>query len=1137
VAFHPRENAEPLAGYLLCHRIGIGGYGEVWKVSAPGGLTKAIKFVHGQLGDDRGDRELKALGRIKEVRHPFLLSLERFDVVDGQLFIVSELADRSMMDRFRECRDAGAPGIPRAELLGYLADAADALDYMSDKHALQHLDIKPENLLLVGGRVKVADFGLVKDLRDKHCTTIGGVTPVYATPEAFDGKASRQSDQYSLAIVYQEMLTGVLPFPGATTAQLAAQHLHSPPLLSALPVSDRPVIARALSKQPEARFATCREMVDRLLRLEHAGAPTAGVSSSADADRNRVAAREDESPDDRLESAGEARQATVVLRSTPSGASIDETSRDRHRARPQSPDLPRPAASLPLEPLEANGASGPRPTLFLGIGGAAAEVLRGLRQRLTRRFGEREELPAIRFLLFDTDPVTLRSAEQGGEAALAADETLYLPLRKPADYRNASDKLLSWLSRRWLYNIPRSLRTDGLRPLGRLAYVDHAAKIARRLHQSLADMTLPEAIERTSRTIGAPARDVAPRVFIISSICGGTGGGMLLDMAYTVRRTLGDMGLPADGVSGVMLHVTFQKSQANDLRKANAYAVLTELNHFMEGGGAFRSGPTEILPAGELSEPPFSDAYLVELGQEMDDAAFQAAAERVAHYLYLDAATACGAALDRCRLLSRQRAEVENQPPRLRSFGLATVACEKFALVTAEADAFCRRLVERWHGDSLPDLRPEKPTFGLDELTRRLAAVADKALGCAADVYFRNLVAQCSSRSAGGDGPRSEALRRVNAVLGVAGPAEPSQSAATSRVEEEVREGARSLATATATGITQSISSLLDTPKARLPAATLAVNMFQEHLRDLRQAAEQGFAQYQTLATEIAATLQRGEAGHAGHRWLGIFGGPASDSEPRLLEYCHARLQTIIHRHLVVAIQSVASGLASFLEQLVRLRPRLEELSRRFAVTSVEGLDRPSAGPSSTAAPGGLPRLREQEPLVEFEQAFQREVIDRQGGLLALAAGDDEVWASLATELRDRARRLVFDALDDIDAAKSLLERHPNPAMLAQSLREAAGQASLAVRCGEARTRLLAVVPRGRNGERLATVIRDAMPDVALTLFDADSDLVLCREGEDVSLLRAATALIDDRPDFAAAARRVHTRTDVSWMPLAVGGE
>lgn len=1134
MAFHPRENAEPLAGYVLCHRIGIGGYGEVWKVSAPGGLTKAIKFVHGQLDDDRGARELKALGRIKEVRHPFLLSLERFDVVDGQLIIVSELADMSLMDRFRECRDAGVAGIPRAELLGYLSDAADALDYMSDKHALQHLDIKPENLLLVGGRVKVADFGLVKDLRDKHCTTIGGVTPVYATPEAFDGKASRQSDQYSLAIVYQEMLTGALPFPGATTAQLAAQHLHSQPLLSALPDGDRPVIARALSKNPEARFATCREMVDRLLRPEIAAILTPAVSDPAEAGTSFVAATVDdaivpEATSDGDNSAGEPRQRTVALRSTPCGANL-ETSHDRARARPQ-PHPPRAIMSRPLEPLEPSEAVGPRPTLFLGVGGAAAEVLRGLRQRLTRRFGSRDNLPALRFLMFDTDPTTLRAAEQGGEAALMGEETLYLPLRKPADYRNASDKLLSWLSRRWLYNIPRSLRTDGLRPLGRLAYVDHATKIERRLRQALETMMLPDSMTRTSQTIGLPPREEAPRVFIVSSICGGTGGGMLLDLAYSLRRMLGELHLPADGLCGVMLHATFQKSQANDLRKANAYAVLTELNHFMDGGGAFRAGPTEILPAGELSEPPFSDAYLVELGEELDDAAFRAAAERVAHYLYLDAATACGAALDRCRLLSRHRAKIDNQPPQLRSFGLATVACEKFGLVTAEADALCRRLVERWHGDSLPDVRPEKPTFGLEELTRRVAAVADKALGCPADVYFRNLLAQGSAQTASGDAPR-----RVHAVLGAPAGSEPSPSAATSRVEEEVREGARQLATATATGITQSIAELLDTPRARLPAALLAVSMFQEHLRDLRQAAEQGLAQYQAQSVEIAAGLQRGEPGHSGHRWRALFGGSSTDAEPRLLEYCHARLQAIIHRHLVLAIQSVTGGLTAFHERLMHLRPRFEALSRRFATANDDGKGQPQAAASDPATDGRLPRLREPELLVEFEQTLQREVIDRRGGLLALAAADDDAWLSLATELRDRARHLALEALDDHDAAKFLLERHPSSTALAGSLREAAEQASLAVRCGDVRTRLLAVVPRGRNGERLAAVIRDGMPDVALTLFDADSDLVLCREGEDVSLLSAATALIDDRPDYAAAARRVLTRTDVSWIPLEVVG-
>src|SRR5207248_8859797 len=170
--------------------------------------------------------------------------------LDDQLLIITELAERSLLDRFNECCQAGRWGIPRKELLGYIRDAAEALDYMSETHGLQHLDIKPQNLLLVGGRVKVADFGLVKDLVGTSVTATGGVTPVYAPPEAFDGRVSRHSDQYSLAIVYQEMLTGVRPFPGTTVMQLAQQHMNGRPLLDPLPPPDRPTIARALSKVP-----------------------------------------------------------------------------------------------------------------------------------------------------------------------------------------------------------------------------------------------------------------------------------------------------------------------------------------------------------------------------------------------------------------------------------------------------------------------------------------------------------------------------------------------------------------------------------------------------------------------------------------------------------------------------------------------------------------------------------------------------------------------------------------------------------------------------------------------------------------------------------------------------------------------
>ena len=147
--------------YTLKEQLGSGGYGEVWSADAPGGLPKAIKLVYGYHDEHRAQTELKALEKIKQIRHPFLLSLERIDIVDGQLVIVSELADGCLNDVHRRCIQKGMEGIPRDELLVYMNDAAEALDYLSNNYSLQHLDVKPENLLVVGEHVKLADFGLV----------------------------------------------------------------------------------------------------------------------------------------------------------------------------------------------------------------------------------------------------------------------------------------------------------------------------------------------------------------------------------------------------------------------------------------------------------------------------------------------------------------------------------------------------------------------------------------------------------------------------------------------------------------------------------------------------------------------------------------------------------------------------------------------------------------------------------------------------------------------------------------------------------------------------------------------------------------------------------------------------------------
>ncbi|MFO0944597.1 MAG: molecular chaperone DnaK [Planctomycetota bacterium] len=157
---------------------------------------------------------------------------------------------------------------PRPELLKLLLEAAEALDLMNFECDLQHLDIKPSNLFLIKRHIKVADFGLAKDLEGVSANVTSGMTPMYAAPEVFDGKVSRNTDQYSLAIVYQELLTGRLPFPGPSPIQFMTQHLTAEPDLSLLPEADRPIVGKSLSKDPGNRFRSCRELIEALIAAE-----------------------------------------------------------------------------------------------------------------------------------------------------------------------------------------------------------------------------------------------------------------------------------------------------------------------------------------------------------------------------------------------------------------------------------------------------------------------------------------------------------------------------------------------------------------------------------------------------------------------------------------------------------------------------------------------------------------------------------------------------------------------------------------------------------------------------------------------------------------------------------------------------
>lgn len=255
--------SSPVADYQLIELLGRGGFGEVWKVMGPGGVITAMKFIRRTEAIDEVER--RSLELMKNIHHPHLIGVSGVWERQDLLIIAMELGERTLKQRLQEALALGQPGIPMSELHEYIHDAAKGIDYLGSLRIV-HRDIKPQNLLLVGGGVKVADFGLAKLLEHTAGNNTGAMTPTYAAPEFFEGQASSQSDQYALAVTYCELRTGKLPLGGNTLAEIMHKHLTAAPDLSQLSPAEQPVLARALAKNQSTRWPDCRSFVRALLQ-------------------------------------------------------------------------------------------------------------------------------------------------------------------------------------------------------------------------------------------------------------------------------------------------------------------------------------------------------------------------------------------------------------------------------------------------------------------------------------------------------------------------------------------------------------------------------------------------------------------------------------------------------------------------------------------------------------------------------------------------------------------------------------------------------------------------------------------------------------------------------------------------------
>jgi len=196
-----------------------------------------------------------------------------------QLIIAMGLGDQNLLDRLEECQAEGLQGIPPDELLDYMMASAKAIDLLNVKHNVQHCDIKPQNILIVGGAAQVCDFGLAKSTHDHRVTANNTYTVAYGAPEILNtARPSSATDQYSLALTYYELRAGDLPFADQSLSGILLARAEDGYDFSKIPAAEQEVVARAASREPTDRFPNCVAMVNAL-RQAHYGLDPERTSS------------------------------------------------------------------------------------------------------------------------------------------------------------------------------------------------------------------------------------------------------------------------------------------------------------------------------------------------------------------------------------------------------------------------------------------------------------------------------------------------------------------------------------------------------------------------------------------------------------------------------------------------------------------------------------------------------------------------------------------------------------------------------------------------------------------------------------------------------------------------------------------
>ena len=261
--FQYKYGDRPLEGYTIERGAGFGGFGEVYYAVSDSGRQVALKSIQ-----NYHQIELRGITQCMNLKSQHLVSI--FDVkynAERRPFVIMEyVAGPSLADILKD----SPAGLGTQKTAFFLREIAKGLSYLHEC-GIVHRDLKPGNIFYENGVVKIGDYGLSKAI-NANCNsaqTITVGTVHYMAPEIGAGRYDRSVDIYALGVLLYEMITGQVPFFGASPAEVLMKHMTATAELDNIEEPFQRVIKKALSKDPADRYSTVQEMVEDVFGAEH----------------------------------------------------------------------------------------------------------------------------------------------------------------------------------------------------------------------------------------------------------------------------------------------------------------------------------------------------------------------------------------------------------------------------------------------------------------------------------------------------------------------------------------------------------------------------------------------------------------------------------------------------------------------------------------------------------------------------------------------------------------------------------------------------------------------------------------------------------------------------------------------------